>query len=202
MRLRETLPRLLFESALIVVSILLAFLLNEWRENRVHREAVRVATSNFQAEIEANLESVEAVLPYHRTVVESIRGVLAEPERMRELETVPFLELGEQIMPRGLVPPDLRHTAWETALARGTLAFMSYETISALARAYQTQQHGVGTTWPKITEAVLSPEFFAPGRLEQNLRFFLLAFNELAAQEEMLAAVYRETLASISTAGP
>jgi len=47
----EWLPRVLFESALIVVSILVALGLDEWREKRQDAQTVRQALINFVSEI-------------------------------------------------------------------------------------------------------------------------------------------------------
>ena len=60
------LPRVLFESALITMSILLALGLDEWRENRQDIETVEQAMSNFVSEIRQNKSRVDDAAPFNR----------------------------------------------------------------------------------------------------------------------------------------
>ena len=55
----DWLPRVLFESALIVMSILVALGLDEWRENREAAETVSQALLNFDREIRQNQAQIE-----------------------------------------------------------------------------------------------------------------------------------------------
>ena len=71
------LPRVLFESALITVSILLALGLDEWRENQQDQETMEHAMSNFLREIRQNKARVDDAAPFNR----GLRDVL---DRRRE----------------------------------------------------------------------------------------------------------------------
>ncbi len=66
------LPRVIFESALITVSILLALGLDEWRENRQTDATIRQAISSFLSEIRRNRASVEDAAPFNRGLYEVI----------------------------------------------------------------------------------------------------------------------------------
>jgi hypothetical protein len=59
------LPQVLFESALIVVSILVALGLDEWRENRQNAEVIRHALSTFLNEVEQNQARIEDSAPFN-----------------------------------------------------------------------------------------------------------------------------------------
>ena len=60
------LPRVIFESALITVSILLALGLDEWRENRQTEETIKQALSNFLSEIAQNKARVDDAAPFNK----------------------------------------------------------------------------------------------------------------------------------------
>lgn len=57
--LAGTSSRLLLESALIVLSVLIGFALSEWRAGRVDRERAAAALENFRREINENLAELE-----------------------------------------------------------------------------------------------------------------------------------------------
>jgi hypothetical protein len=103
------LPRVLFESALIVLSILVALGLDEWRENREDEENVQLALSN--------------------------RNVLRNRYQTGDIGSVDeFVNMVESY-----VPVVLQSAAWETALATGSLAKMDYDLVSALSLTYSLQ---------------------------------------------------------------
>ena len=66
------LPQVMFESALIVVSILVALGLDEWRENRQDAEVIRHALSTFLNEVQQNKARVEDAAPFN----EGLRNVM------------------------------------------------------------------------------------------------------------------------------
>src|SRR5215212_3946826 len=79
---RRWLVRALFESALIMVSIVVALAVTEWRDQRqLHAEA-RGARIAFAREIEANAKALVAEnggLPQHRKIWQRYREVGAKP---------------------------------------------------------------------------------------------------------------------------
>jgi len=66
------LPRVLFESALITMSILLALALYAWRGSRETQETVEQALANFVSVIRQNKARVDDAAPFHQ----GLRGVL------------------------------------------------------------------------------------------------------------------------------
>ena len=67
-KISEWLPRVLFESLLIVVSILLALGLDQWQEDREIQELVDRSIQSFEIEIQRNKSSIEDVyLPPNTT---------------------------------------------------------------------------------------------------------------------------------------
>src|SRR5690606_9997973 len=61
----EWLLRVSIESVLIMVSILLALGVDEWRDGRDYRELAQQSLQIFALEIEQNLAMMNETLPYH-----------------------------------------------------------------------------------------------------------------------------------------
>jgi hypothetical protein len=138
------LARVVVESALIVASILVALALDEWREDREDEEMIQRALGSFLSEIERNRVKVEEAAPFNQ----GLRLVLARRYRNRDIDTV-----DEFVNTVGSYDPlRLQATAWETALATGSLAKMDYELVSALSMAYILQDRYLTTSQGGMTQ--------------------------------------------------
>ena len=131
-KLASWLPRTIVESALIVISILLALTLDEWQEDLEIQELIDRSIVNFQNELTQNKSRIEDIGVYHR-------GVLQVLQRRTFVSDSQSLEEFRNIM-EALQPIVLTSSAWETAVATGALGRMEYELVSALTLTYNTQQ--------------------------------------------------------------
>ncbi len=127
----DWLPRVLIESALIVMSILVALGLDEWRENREDAETVQQALANFHREIQQNRSRLEYAKPVNEGLLNVLKGRYDDTELLSVDEFVDMMEIYETV--------NLQSTAWETALATGSLAKMDYNIVSALSLTYSLQ---------------------------------------------------------------
>jgi hypothetical protein len=130
-KLASWLPRTIVESALIVISILLALTLDEWQEDLEIQELIDRSIVNFQNELTQNKSRIEDIGVYHR-------GVLQVLQRRTFVSDSQSLEEFRNIM-EALQPIVLTSSAWETAVATGALGRMDYELVSALTLTYNTQ---------------------------------------------------------------
>jgi Tfp pilus assembly protein PilE len=71
------LPKALFEAALIVLSVLLALAVDEWREDRQRAERAEVALRSIRAELQENLQSVERARANHLAMRDSLQTYAA-----------------------------------------------------------------------------------------------------------------------------
>lgn len=124
------LPRVLFESALIVFSVLLALGINEWQEERETAAQVALALENVRAELLANEREIRDAYPYHTTLKDTLFALAAAD--------VP--EITGDLYPRGLiVSADVTSTAWQSAQTTGAVAAMPYDIVLELSKAYAEQ---------------------------------------------------------------
>lgn len=185
------LPRVLFESALIVVSILVALGLDEWRENREDEKLVRHALTSFLGEMRKNQLLVEDAAPFNR----GLRNVLNMHYLDDDISTVDEFV----VMVESYTPVDLHSTAWETALATGSLAKMEYTLVSALSLTYSQQSRYVAATRNGLDE-VLSPQNLTDETLKLAIYNSIRYLDNIATSETELAIIYDQAIAVVEAA--
>ncbi len=185
------LPRVLFESALIVVSILVALGLDEWRENREDEQLVRHALTSFLGEMRKNQLLVEDAAPFNR----GLRNVLNMHYLNDDISTVDEFV----VMVESYTPVDLHSTAWETALATGSLAKMDYTLVSALSLTYSQQNRYVAATRNGLDE-VLSPQNLTDETLKLAIYNSIRYLDNIATSETELAIIYDQAIGVVDAA--
>jgi hypothetical protein len=179
------LPQVIFESALIIVSILVALGLDEWREDRQDDEVVRHALSNFFIEIQQNRTSVDDATPFN----EGLKNVLAGRYEGNDIGSVDeFVTMVESFVPAGL-----QSTAWETALATGALAKMDYTLVSALSLTYGLQNRYIEANRTGADE-LTSPQNVADGKLKLAVYNSIRYLENMTRMEVELREYYTLTL--------
>jgi hypothetical protein len=185
------LPRVLFESALITLSILLALALDEWRDSRQDQQMIEQAMSNFLREVRQNKARVDDAAPFNRGLSE----VLSRRYEDGDIHTVAeFVDVVESYS-----PVVLQSTAWDTALATGSLAKMEYNLVSALSLTYGLQSRYQMAN-RSSTADLTSPQNLSADKLELSIYNSIRHLDEVTKMETELAVVYDEAEAVIRTA--
>lgn len=175
--------RLPAEFVLIVVSILSAFGVEEWRDNRGRDQMRTVALSNIRTEVEHNIAAIEAVMPYHGEVATTIMQAVASQTDWGGRRAI---EVGVELAPNGILAPDLRTTAWETAQATGAVALLEYSLSESIAGVYGLQSMGVAATLKRMVDNVFTLSTFRANDTEAVLMLIGSLAGELYAQEREL----------------
>lgn len=187
----DWLPRVLFESFLITISILVALALDEWRENRQDEEAIQQALSNFVSELQRNQARIEDTAPFNRGLLEVLRNRFDS----KDIGTVDdYVNMVESY-----APADLRTTAWETALATGSLAEMEYDLVSVLSFTYGKQADYQVATQSGMAD-LTSLQNLSNDRLELATYNAVRYLNGISSMESELGVIYKEALSVVDTA--
>jgi len=182
------LPRVIFESALITVSILLALGLDEWRENREVDETIRQAMSNFLSEIRQNKSRVDDAAPFNK----GLHDVIDQRNWQGYIQSMSdFISIMDSYS-----PVVLQSTAWETALATGSLAKMDYGLVSALSLTYGLQSRYEQVNRGAISR-LTSPQVLSPDTLDLAVYNSLQYLEDVTGMETELAVVYTEATSVI-----
>ena len=180
-RLRPT--RLLVEAAVIFLSVLLAFLVEQWREDHNERRQAAAALNLVRAELTQNLAELEAVAPtrpamlagYQRAITElTEEGVF--PERLPDFRS-----------------PEITSIAYELATDSGAVTTVAPGELLIIARAYEA------------LEEVRRNDIFLNERNaqirfndgEQYLSGFIYYVNRAEANEPAAIALVREAIATL-----
>jgi hypothetical protein len=168
---------------LIVVSILLALYLDEWRDDQQDAENIEHALANFVSEIQQNKARVEDAAPFNQ----GLRHVLSRRQEVRAIESVAtFINIFESYS-----PVVLQSTAWETAIATGALAKMDYKIVSALSLTYSLQNRYQQVSRNGIT-LLTSPQNLSEEKLDLAVYNAIRYLDDVTRMETELGTVYAE----------
>lgn len=185
------LPQVLFESALIVVSILVALALDEWRQNRQNAAVIRHALTSFLSEVQQNKIRVEDATPFNQ----GLRLVMNRHYIDDDIESVDeFVSMVETYS-----PVVLQSTAWETALATGSLAKMDYNLVAALSLTYSLQNRYQLTSRTGFGE-LTSPQNLAQDKLKLAAYNSVRYLDNITSMETELGVIYGEATIVIQAA--
>lgn len=185
------LPQVTIESILIVVSILVALGLDSWRQERNDEEFVRTALSNFQIEIQRNQARIDDATPFNQ----GLRTVLSQHYGVGDIDTVDeFVSMVEIYSPAAL-----QSTAWDTALATGSLAKMEYSLVSALSLTYSLQDRYDSSTRSGMND-LTSPQYLSEDKLKLAIYNSIRFLDDVTGMEEELAVIYVEASRVIQAA--
>ncbi|GAA4360944.1 hypothetical protein [Kangiella marina] len=106
---------LIFESLLVILSVLLALALNSWREAQAHQELAERALQEVVDEVEANCLRIISFQSYHEAVA-------AGDEK-----------------PSGIQVGYLRNDAWEIAKTTQASSYLDYEILSLIGEINANQ---------------------------------------------------------------
>ena len=175
--------KLLIEVFSIVLGVLLALGVNQWREQKGNETLARAALANVVSELESNLKLLTLINTNNAAALESI----SEQEGDEPVVFVPGLQLQE--------------TAWGSLLSTGVSAYVDYSTILKISETYAIQDvyKGLGA---QVTQAEMTATAYsvAAGTVvdDQVLKSEFLGYFELLVEiERQLLESYGSALESL-----
>ena len=184
------LPQVLIESALIVISILVALGLDEWREKREDAETAQHALSNFVSEVQQNQARVNAGASFNKGLLNVLKGRYAGSGINSVDEFVNMVE--------SYSPLVLQSTAWDTALATGSLAKMDYNLVSRLSLTYGLQNRYQLATRSGVAN-LTSPQNLSEDRLDLAIYNSVRYLEDITNMEQELGVVYFEVTNTLNS---
>ena len=188
--LRIVTGRVIFESLMIMFSILAALGINDWTIQRDTKRLVDRTVIAFEAEVTQNLRWIEESIPYHN----GIKQVVAQ---YRQNKIPISVEWYQQIL-SDFKPSVLRESAWETAVATGSITEIDFELVSALSLTYSLQnrfQESYDTGFREL----LGNAYWAEGRSKELLYRTDRFINDATEAEAEIRAVYLQVLKELQS---
>ena len=196
MRFRRFLPAFgksalpwLLEGLLIVFSVVLGFWVSQLQGARTDRDtATRVLTSVHE-EVEHNLALLAPYVGMHATWTAALKKEAAESGTQSAFEV--FMRLRPPLPASGTPFPVLRRSAWDAALAGGTIRLLDHDVAAALSSIYRWQQL-VDDNVQRLTRGPFAAaSTFDPAGRTPSLKLLWLTMADILSAEEVLAAEYR-----------
>lgn len=184
----EWILRATFESMLIIVSIVAALAVDEWRQGRQNQELATQSLAVFEREIRQNMARLDDVAPYHAGMRDVVARMAAEEAAGADLRSIM----------EGLEPTVLLNTAWETALATGALTYMDFEVVSALSLTYSLQRRFAEESRSHLPDISVVPGG-SPAMLDDRITAARSYLEDLTRDEQQLRGVYAEALQMIGS---
>ena len=184
--------KLLSESGMIILSVLLALFINEWRNNYNENVQTQKIISNLKAEIKTNQKFVQKLYPYHHEVEKRIDQAIEGDS----LNAVFWSDYGfniSKVAPQGIIQGKISDIAWTIAKEDKITNRISLEKSHRLFGVYD-QQKVVRSTIDRIINLISSRETQRLELLRENATVFSLDINELVGQLKYLDYQYKKAL--------
>ena len=197
-RWRRWLPRALFESALIIFSVVLALALTNWAEERRTASRVDDMRGFLIEEMRANRATLLTPfhMPHHlglRRDFHAAAGRQADPVDRDATRTAM-----QNLMSSGLHPPQLRDAVWTSVSSGELIEHMEPREVFALAEAYKAQQEL--EDWGDLgIETVLGllDMLQQPDTAKLRLTRMVVYLEDLVSQEERQIDLYDRAIAEL-----
>lgn len=193
---RRNFLRFLFETLLIVLSLLLALFLNEYRNQLNERKLTRTYIERLQQELTSNQEIIAKTIPYHKEVFANVREAYQSDSIRKVLYANGRLQL-KQLAPRGLVQSIPSSVAWEITKQSGLSRNFDFELLYSFSKTYDQQKLVLDVTLQRLNDEVFKTDIYLPENQEETLYFFMITMNELYTQEQSLLNLINASLEKI-----
>jgi len=191
MRTARWLPRALFESFLIVFSILLALAVNEWRDNHARITRAAEARIAFANEIHANRDLLltDAILLHHKKL----------QAEYRKLSAANSTDSGS-MFETGVHPAPLRDAAWRSFSTGGTLVDFAPGDVVLLSDIYRAQDdlEKLNSSYIAVIREPRADRE-TPAYLRDANRSIAMYLNDVVPMEEGLLEQYQRALEKLNT---
>lgn len=128
-RLRDKLPEILIEAASVVLALLLALAVNDWRDREQENERAAIAREAIVAELRANQQEIESAHLALTRIVASLQGAMDDSKpAAHELN----VDMGISL---------LSAAAWRAALATQAVRRIDFAWMTRIAKVYELQDN-------------------------------------------------------------
>ncbi|HEX8570902.1 MAG TPA: hypothetical protein VF699_13415 [Caulobacteraceae bacterium] len=190
------LPQAIFESLLIVFSLVLAMALGEWHEDRQRDERVQQARAHFIREICTNRARLTSsdYLPYHKRALDAWTELveLENPTKADRLRA-------ERVVWTGFHLITFRDAVWRSVSGSTLVEYMEPEETFALADVYR-QQEMIDTLNNSMMQAwrISSADAEHPVYVRESIQTTKYWLSDVYSAEIILQELYDDALKRLS----
>ena len=189
--------RAALESVLIVLSVVLALGLDEWRSEREIAERVSEARTYLARELRTNRDALRAdvVLPYHLRTQKLVAELQGPPGPTLDAARAAMTEGAFQ----GVRPFRAQSVVWNSLRTAELTSRLPPEELFLLAKIYDAQAD-LETLSSTVYGALTTPsaEFQSEAYQRSQLSIVSLYFNDVIPAEQSLLTVYDQALTALT----
>lgn len=180
--------RFVGEFFVIVVGVLVALGVDQWRQSVETRDLVEETLRQLAAEIAENDGLLVERMTYRREVLPALDSLHDSVNAGgRVLISI------DQTLPEGLGTTPLRSTAWQLASMTESARHFELALLSFLSVTYSVQEQVLAFD-RVMNDGVIRPEWFGADDQTGPIIFLAVTMNNLLEQEENLRRHYAEAL--------
>lgn len=194
----RALPRFLPEVVLVLVSVTMGFGAAQYGEYRNEQSLVVRILHGLTGELARNQALLEPTVPFHAAWVDSLQA--ASPVHGQSALDIWFDT--RPPMPSENATPfvTLARSAWDAALASGSLGLLDYDLVTALSEIYRAQDMVADNVNRLATGALSQTTTFDPSATQASTRLLWLSLADIYTAELMLAELYTQHLPRLQAA--
>ena len=131
---------ILLEAFIVVLGVVLALAVNEWREHYNRNQHAETALEGILSELDVNRKAIDSALTYHLQLADTLRGFMRQASQRRASTALPYPDA--RLFSKGYIAPaTLLTTAWDAANATDAVTYMNYADVLMLSRMYEKQRN-------------------------------------------------------------
>lgn len=179
----------------IVLAVLLAFLLNEWRLNQSNNKLADVAMLSILEEIQINSNLMEKNSPHHEEILIFLH------EQIQQVQSGSLKQENVKIFKPG-VPLNLGSLigiAWTAANETQAVALFDYSLAKSLFHVYHVQNEFNMLTHAFHNNIFNNLDFYDPERSMGILYLMSTMFQNIVETEKLLGKKYKEAIEQIQS---
>ena len=181
-------------------AILLALVLNEWREKTANEKLAKESLVKIRKELSSNYDIVWNNLDKNRKIVENQKK--AYLKIITKLENEPShaaADLIQSEFPFSFMTETIKETAWNSANLTHAVEYLDFDIVELLSATYESQDSY--SRWnEKVLERLSSPDLFKKETIKAELLSYFMLLEMYFQMSESLVEEYEVCLKEINPA--
>jgi len=125
------LQRLIFEFLSVSFAVLIALLVNQWREDYNNNKLAEKAIYNIKQEIKENKDVMDILIPSHKSILSNIDSIIVRKEKYNSI-------VDSNISINVTL---ISSSAWEMAEITNAIFYLDFDDANKMAKVYKLQSY-------------------------------------------------------------
>ena len=128
---RLNIQRLIFEFISVSFAVLIALLVNQWREDHNNGKLAEKAIFNIKQELHENKDAMDILIPSHKSILSQIDSIIGRKEK--NISTVDSNISIDVTL--------ISSSAWEMAEITNAIFYLDFDDANKMAKVYNLQSY-------------------------------------------------------------